>query len=221
VGITTLPGGASAIKASLDATSPWGGTPTGPALKGAIQYATSWANSHPGHTVAVVLATDGDPYTCTPESIPDISALAAGGKNQNPPILTFVIGVGTSLTNMHTIAAAGGTGQAYIVNTQGNVGQQFIQALNDIREKALGCEYQMPKTDAGVIDPTMVEMTYTPGSGTSRVIPRMTQGQCAGEGWYYDNDANPTRLVLCPDLCGTVQADPFGKIEISLGCLGS
>jgi hypothetical protein len=222
VGIATLPGGAGAIKSSLDSTTPFGGTPTGPALTGAIQYATSWANSHPGHTVVVVLATDGDPYSCTPSTIPEISAIAAAGRTQTPSILTFVIGVGSSLTNMNSIAAAGGTNQAYLVDTGGNVTQQFIAALNDIREKSLGCEYQMPKTDAGVIDPLMVQMTFTPGSGTPRNIPRVAdETQCNGEGWYYDNNTNPTKLTLCPSFCTTVQADQAGKIEISLGCLGS
>jgi hypothetical protein len=222
VGIDVLPGVSGAIKASLDATTPFGGTPTGPALTGAIQYATSWANSHPGHTVVVVLATDGDPYSCSPTSIGEISTIAANGVNATPSVLTFVIGVGSSLTNMNSIASSGGSGQAYLVDTGGNVTQQFIAALNDIREKSLGCEYQMPTTDAGVIDPAKVQMTFTPGGGSPRDIPRVDNaGQCAGEGWYYDDNNNPSRLMLCPDLCTTVQGDANGKIEISLGCLGS
>ncbi|HQK20108.1 MAG TPA: VWA domain-containing protein, partial [Polyangiaceae bacterium] len=222
VGITTLPGGAGAIKSSLNATSPFGGTPTGPALTGAIQYATNWANTHPGHTVVVVLATDGDPYSCTPSTIPEISNVAAAGKNQTPSVLTFVIGVGTSLANMNAIAAAGGTQKAYLVDTGGNVTQQFIQALNDIREKSLGCEYVMPTTDAGVIDPALVQLTFTPGGGTPRNVPQVDDAsQCAGEGWYYNDKNNPTRLILCPSFCSTVQADKNGKIEISLGCLSS
>jgi len=223
VAIDVLPGVAPAIKSSLDATDPFGGTPTGPALTGAIEYATSWANSHPGHTVVVVLATDGDPYSCSPTGISAISGIASGGTNATPPILTFVIGVGSSLTNMNAIASAGGTDQAYLVDTGGNVTQQFIAALNDIREKSLGCEYVMPQTDAGIIDPDKVKMTFTPGGGTPRDIPRVDDAsQCNnGEGWYYDDNTNPTRLYLCPDLCATVQADINGKMEISLGCLGS
>ena len=223
VGIGDLPGVAPQIKASLDATTPFGGTPTGPALTGAIEYARSWATSHPGHTVAVVLATDGDPYSCSPVSIPEVSAIAAAGVNGTPSVMTFVIGVGTSIANMNAIASAGGSGQAYFVDTGGNVTQQFVAALNDIREKTLGCEFLMPKTDAGLIDPSKVKMTFTPGGGgVARDIPRVNDAtQCAGEGWYYDDNANPTKLMLCPDLCTTVQADQTGTIEISLGCLGS
>jgi hypothetical protein len=137
--------------------------------------------------------------------------------------MTFVIGVGTSIANMNAIASAGGSGQAYFVDTGGNVTQQFVAALNDIREKTLGCEFLMPTTDAGLIDPSKVKMTFTPGGGgIARDIPRVNDAtQCAGEGWYYDDNANPTKLLLCPDLCTTVQADQTGTIEISLGCLGS
>ena len=98
--------------------------------------------------------------------MPGIASSAAAG---TPKVLTFVIGVGTSLTNLNAIAAAGGTTKAYLVSAGANVTQQFIQALNDIRKKTLGCEYQMPKTDAGIIDPSKVELEWTPTSATCTI----------------------------------------------------
>lgn len=223
VPITVLPGAITPVTNSINAITPFGGTPTGPALQGAVDYAKNWATSHPGHTTVVVMATDGDPYSCTPSDIPSISAIAATAAAGTPKVLTFVIGVGSSLTNMNAIAAAGGTTKAYLVDTSSNVTQQFVQALNDIRKKTLGCEYKMPTTDAGIIDPNKVELEWTPTNGSPSVIKRVTDAtQCGtAEGWYYDNNAAPTKLLLCPASCTTIQSDPTGKVDISLGCLGS
>ncbi len=223
VPITVLPGAVAAITNSINAITPFGGTPTGPALQGAVSYAKAWASSHPGHSTVVVLATDGDPYSCAPADIPSISAIASSAAAGTPKVLTFVIGVGTSLTNLNAIAAAGGTTKAYLVSAGANVTQQFIQALNDIRKKTLGCEYQMPKTDAGIIDPSKVELEWTPTSGAPVVIQRVKDATACGtsEGWYYDNAVTPSKLLLCPASCTKVQADPGSKVNISLGCLGS
>ena len=40
---------------------PGGGTPTAPALQGAIDYAKQWVLQNPTHTTIVLFATDGDP----------------------------------------------------------------------------------------------------------------------------------------------------------------
>jgi hypothetical protein len=37
-------------------------------------------------------------------------------------------------------------------------------------------------------------------------------------GWYYDNNASPTKIILCPASCQMVQADQNGKVDILLGC---
>ena len=80
----------------------------------------------------LVLATDGDPTECD-TSISGIDAIAASGVSMSPKISTFVIGVGSSLSNLNSIAMAGGTQQAFLVDTGGNVNQQFLAAMNAIR----------------------------------------------------------------------------------------
>ena len=49
---------------------------------------------------------------------------------------TFVIGVGPSLSALNGIAAAGGTTSAFLVDTSANVNQQFLDAMNAIRNSA-------------------------------------------------------------------------------------
>jgi hypothetical protein len=38
------------------------------------------------------------------------------------------------------------------------------------------------------------------------------------DGWYYDNNADPTKIVLCPSMCTTANAAPGSKIEALVGC---
>jgi len=222
VEIAPLPGVATQINTSIGNHSPTTGTPTSAALQGAINHASTWAMSHPGHTVVDVFATDGEPEECD-TNLTDIDNIAKAGLNGTPKIMSFVIGVndGTgNLSALNGIAAAGGTGSAYIVNAGGNAGSAFLAALNSIRSSALGCTYQIP-TGSGV-DPNAVNIVYTPGGGGAPItIPNvMSQAQCpaTGNAWYYDNPAAPTEILLCSATCGTIEADTMGSVGITLGC---
>jgi len=84
----------------------------------------------------------------------------------------------------------------------------------------LACEFTMPTSSTGTVDPNNVSMTFTPTNGMPVTIPRvMDVAQCVGDGWYYDNNMMPTKLLLCPTTCGTAKADQSGKIDILLGCV--
>jgi hypothetical protein len=42
-------------------------------------------------------------------------------------------------------------------------------------------------------------------------------GQCGDKvGWYYDDPAKPTTVVLCPKACESVAAG--GSVDIAFGC---
>jgi hypothetical protein len=97
-----LPGAGPGIVASMNAQMPRGETPSRPALRGAIQHASDWATSHPGHSVVVVLATDGLPTDCSngnaihPTSMAEVDEVvqvATEGLSTSPNISTFVVGV--------------------------------------------------------------------------------------------------------------------------------
>jgi uncharacterized protein YegL len=223
VEIAPLPGVGTAIAQSLVAQSPNGNTPTSAALQGAINHAKAWATAHPDHAVIVILATDGQPTSCDPTDTVTIgSTIAAPAASGTPKILTFVIGVGNLLQNLNDIASAGGTNQAFIVDTNGNVGQQFLDALNAIRGAALGCVYRLPSPDGGTPDYDKVNVQYTPGGGgAAQVFPfKNSLADCpaGGDGWYYDNPSAPTLINLCPATCDKVKADTSGTVDVLLGC---
>jgi hypothetical protein len=227
VEIAPLPGVGTAIINSLAQHSPSTSTPTGPALQGALQHAQAWAQAHPGHVTIAVLATDGEPNECTPVDQASIAALAAAALAATPSIKTFTIGTfasadipsGPDLLN--AIAAAGGTMQAFNIDTTMNVNQAFLDALNAIRGTALGCQYTIPTPTMGTPDFSKVNVQYTPGGGTPMDLlqyPDAAHCPASGGGWYYDNNTAPTQIELCPSTCTTVSADAMGKINILLGC---
>lgn len=221
VEIAPLPGVASALIASIGKHGPTGGTPTSAALQGAIDHAKAWSTQNPNHVVIDVLATDGEPSGCD-EDLNHINAIAAAGASGMPKVLTFVVGVGASLTALNGIAMAGGTGQAFIVDTNQNVNQQFLDALNKIRGAALSCSYLIPVPKMGKPNFDSVNVQYAPGDGSATaVFPKVKdKASCpaGGNAWFYDDNAAPKQILLCDATCDKVSADTKGQIDILLGC---
>jgi hypothetical protein len=233
VAMAQLPGGASGHALTLQSTMNTYapklgvGTPTKSAMEGAVTFAKAHKNANPSHTVAIVLATDGLPgdSTCSgaSETAAGVQAAAANGFNGTPSIRTFVIGIDPNAqmsTNLNSWATAGG-GQAFDAATAGGPAQ-FLQAMKNIQGKLVGCTFSMPKTDAGIIEPSKVKVIYTPGSGAASQLPKVaSKAACSGPGWFYDNNTNPKTIELCPASCTAIQGDSKAKIDIELGCLGS
>jgi len=220
VEIAPLPGVAPQIVSSMNAHSAKTGTPTSAALQGAVDHARAWKMTHASDAVVAVLATDGDPSECVTD-LTQIDAIASTALAGTPSIMTFVIGVGPSLTSLNGIAAAGGTTQAFLVDTGGNVNQQFLDAMNAIRHAALGCQYQIPLPTTGSPDYGQVNVVYQPMGGNAQTFPMvMDMASCpaSGNGWYYDNPSAPTQIVLCPASCTLVEGDMTGEVDVTLGC---
>jgi Mg-chelatase subunit ChlD len=217
-----LPSLPSNLVANIGAHALGGGTPTRPAVEGALGYLSRWADEHPGRKPLLVLATDGEPTECdrnTPDDVAELAAAALAGPHA---IQTFVIGVGASLTSLNAIAQAGGTDRAFLVDTGGDVAMAFADALDAIRGVAAPCEFVIPTqgSDGGSIDPGKVNVRYTSnGASGSILLPQVAESDPANcgdpPGWYYDNPAAPTTIKLCPAAC---MALGQGTIEVEFGC---
>jgi len=233
VEVATLPGAAPALVASLSTHMPDGLTPTGAALSGAIAHAQALARANPTHRVAVLLATDGLPSECTPLDIGGISTLASVAAGATPAISTFVIGVFApaeatdAQTNLDAIAAAGGTGRAFVINTTQNVSQAFVSALNAIRVMGLSCEYKIPAppSDGGTLDYFRINVAFTASSGQQVTIGNVRNKAACNPtmgGWYYDVDpttgAVPSTISICEPTCSQLRGDPAGRVDVLLGC---
>jgi hypothetical protein len=83
----------------------------------------------------------------------------------------------------------------------------------------LGCELTYPTADAA--DPTKLVVRYTPANQPGQPLTQVTDAsKCAGvaDGWHYDDNAAPTRIILCPTMCNTANASTGSKIEALVGC---
>lgn len=228
VTVGTLPEQASPLSDALSQLEPIGETPTGPALRGACAYARDHRATAPDHQVVLLLLTDGRPEapstcrggagTCCPTL--DDAVQAAEQCRTEVGIRTFVLGVGPLLDNLEQIAIAGGTDQAYLVQS-GDVAAQVLQVLNRIRgSAAIPCELALPEPPLGdslALDEVNLEYE---GAECARTPFASVPGaaDCGDEdGWYYDDPASPNRILLCPQSCNRVSG-PGGTLYYSVGC---
>jgi len=216
VPMTPLPDAAGVLASTLTANGPdpTFGTPTKPALDGAMAYAKTVQMT--GKKTAIVLVTDGEPNDCSS----DLASTATAAGGGLPDIKTYVIGVGDSLTNLDQIASGGGTTKALIVSTTNPaaISTDFVTTLGGIRSQALSCEYPMGQPPNGeMLDINKVNVQFTPKGGMVTTIDY--SADCSnGSGWKYDNVAMPTKIIICPASCNTLLANADGKIDIVFGC---
>jgi len=234
--IALLPAAATHIIQSMNHHKPYDGTPTLPALQGAIAHAQQWAAAHTDHKVIVVYATDGEPTLCpindsdpgvihtTITQCVDATTKAYKG---SPAIPTFVIGVLSAQNdpaNLNSIAHGGGTDQAFIVEPNSNVAQQFAAALEKIRGQALDCRFKLPTVDAGALDFDKVNVQYTPQGAPAQTVPYVDDSSKCDPtkgGWYYDvnpSQGTPTLIMMCPATCAQLKADTQAQMDIQIGC---
>lgn len=217
------------IASAIDATKPSGGTPTLPALQGAIAYAQQVATDRPGDKTAVVLVSDGEPgfYDgnafvpgCQDNDVAHAAAAAKAAFESAHPIPTYVIGVGQKLAALNSIAAAGGTKSAVIVDTAdpAKTKLDIVAALAAIRKSEVSCDFSIPPAPAGEeLDPYAVNVVLAKADGTENVVGYSKD--CAVEGgWRYDDPAAPKRILLCTASCTDARASSLGKVSIAFGC---
>lgn len=212
-----LPDTAGALGSAIGALNADGSTPTRPALEGAINYGRTIEARLAGKgKVAVVMATDGYPQDCSNNSISSASSVASAAKGTIP---TYVIGVGSLLSDLNALASAGGTGQAFIVNATGTaVGGNLTAALVAIRGASLACEYTLPAAPEGqTLDIGAVNVKHTSSAAATSTVP-YSEGCASGEGWRYDDVNAPTKIQLCDAVCNRVKNDEGGRVDLELGC---
>jgi hypothetical protein len=209
-----LPGNASAIAAALSGEPNGFSTPIYPALSGGLLKGIELVKNNPEETSAVLLVTDGEPEGACEKDPVKIVEMAKNGAAKH--VLTYVIGLpGVNPTLANEIAAAGGTGKAIVIGKE-NVEADFVKALAKVRGEALPCSYALPSKVGSDFDVNQVNVLFTDNGGTTNVIAQ--DEACTGEGWHYDDAANPTEIVLCPASCALAKDAGTGKIQVLLGC---
>ena len=210
-------------------------TPTYAGLGGALMAATAYQDANPSHKVIVVMTGDGDYNTCRPgdlgSDVYNINAIAGWASDalDYNGVRTYVVAVKDNpivcdgstqgcLDRLQKIAEAGGSGAVYDAE---NIGE-FSEKMIEIRQAVLGCDFAIPDPPNGeFIVPDEVNFSYTPGgSGFPIVLPRADNlADCGDEpGWYFDNNVMPSKIIVCPASCNTIQNDSLAEVEAQFGC---
>ncbi len=105
--------------------------------------------------------------------------------------------------------------------------QDFQPVFNELQQEVIesagiACEWDIPDPPPGeIFDPDKVNVIYVPTPGTEIVIGKVdSAADCGGvtDGWYYDDDVNPTQVLVCPQTCEKIQGQPGAEINIQFGC---
>lgn len=94
-------------------------------------------------------------------------------------------------------------------------------ATGVISSSKLSCEYPIPAPpDGQMVDPGLVNVTFTDPSGTIKIynVPGGLADCGAQGGWYYDDPATPTKVVMCPSTCTALQSVAEGTVDVVFGC---
>jgi Mg-chelatase subunit ChlD len=219
-----------AFLTALDTTRPSGGTPTLPALAGAIAYAKTVAKDRPLDKTAVVFVSDGEPgfYDptqkafvpgCADNDVAHAAAAAQTAYATDPKVPTYVIGVGPKLEALSSIATAGGT-TAIMVDTVDptKTNSDIVNALDAIRRREVSCDFTIPPSPAGKeLDPFAINVVLTGADATESVLSYSKECS-ATKGWHYDDPVTPKRILLCSAACEDARASSAGKVSIAFGC---
>jgi len=106
--------------------------------------------------------------------------------------------------------------------------QNFQPLFQDIAtavvaESLISCVYDIPPAPGDeAIDYDKVNVDYIPMPGDpAQPIYYVPGGEAdcdAQGGWYYDDVASPTQILLCPATCDAVQMSTEGSVTVKFGC---
>ena len=202
------------LVSAIETVEPDGGTPTHGAVLGSLQFAAAHKAARPERTVALILASDGEPTVCS-TSVDAIAALAESARVSDG-IRTFAVALpGAPVAFLGSVAAAGGTGPAFDITADPT---RLGQVMAEIQAQAAGCEYLFD-ADPELLSHGVVVRRASAGSLTALIPPRDGEGSCGqNAGWYVRDPAPSSPVVLCPATCAAVTGDPTASVELLVGC---
>ena len=224
--VTQMGGGALA---RLEAVTPHGQTPTGPALSAALDLAMTYALEHVARSVVVVLATDGLPTLCSPTDTGAIAGMAKAALEGPAHVRTLVVASrslddSADVSGFDAIAVAGGTARALVIDPHADFARQLSAALGAAATRQVACDLALPEPPVGAhLDYDAVNVVVDTAKGRV-TLPRVAgAAQCtASGGWYYDVDpahGAPSRLDMCKSSCERADASARGRsLRVELGC---
>ncbi|HSN98958.1 MAG TPA: hypothetical protein VLS89_11755 [Candidatus Nanopelagicales bacterium] len=101
----------------------------------------------------------------------------------------------------------------------------FFDAVAQAVEQTsqLSCEVAIPTPSDGTLDPALVNVRIKSSNVEITLVKVSGASDCGpGGGWYYDDPAAPTKVMLCPASCDAARDEvgpgKDGRIEVLFGC---
>jgi len=197
---------APAIKSELASMTSGNYTPTAAAVNAASMYVQT---VNDGNSKAILLATDGMPNCANgrpsdDDDMPAATAAVAGALSAGIPVYVVGMGPQESITNLNSLAVAGGTGQYYPADSTEAL-SEALAAISKIVSST--CEFHTP-------------MAPPDDSKVYVYVDKVLIGQAAtsaDDGWVFG--ATSSDIVLTGSYCANLLAGAATTVEIIFGCL--
>ena len=129
-------------------------------------------------------------------------------------------------------AASGAVGVVHqdLVDATGGVAgdlclQEFAPVFDELARQVvasamLACDWAIPPPpDGEAFDPGRSNVQLTLDGAVEQLLKAADVSQCRdGDGWHYDDEAAPTKVVACPSTCGRIQAAVSAQVDLQFGC---
>ena len=211
------------------------------ALQKVLQHYPTWApQMRPTASKHIIVVTDDDSdmsandfnnqflaldashagYRLHAIASPEDPILACIAQTSCCPIVPIPLSAALSAEYLDLTALTGGIFGNLCLQDFGPIFDAVSEVV--VSGATLACEYEIPPPPDGMdFDPDEVNVEFDDGAGGVLEIGRVDDPtQCAGvsDGWYYDSPAMPTRIVLCPQTCDTIQGFSSASVSIEFGC---
>jgi hypothetical protein len=90
-----------------------------------------------------------------------------------------------------------------------------------VQSAALACDWDIPASPpgAGTFDSTKTNVQLTLDGAAEQLFKVADATACGDrEGWHYDNEASPARVVACPTTCTRLQNVAKAQVDLLFGC---
>ena len=124
------------------------------------------------------------------------------------------------LTNLDTIAAAGGSTAPFMIDTGDTAATQLAldAAIQSIRSRSISCEVAIPEHPlGGQFDKDKINVSVTENGNAT---PLGYDAGCETDsGWHYDDETSPKVIELCDSSCSSIQASPGAQLNVDFLCM--
>ena len=134
-----------------------------------------------------------------------------------------------TLCDSAAFGAIGSVHEELVSKTGGVAGdlclQQFAPVFDQLAKQVaatvtLACDWTIPPPPAGdSFDKGKSNVQVTLDGAVEQLLKVPDVSKCGAlEGWHYDDEAAPTKVVACPSTCARIQAAVDARVDLQFGC---